>query len=63
MESKYTIIDKKSLADALNFLGFRYYVFDREDRKIYSFESTEEFKFALHGILQLRDQIKSINSK
>lgn len=56
---EYTIIDKKTLADTLNFMGFRYMIFNRANRKVYSFENTEKFKFALHKVLELRNEINN----
>ena len=58
MQKKYTIIDKRTLAETLNFMGFKYMIFDRgKNRKVYSFEETKAFKFALAKILELRKQI------
>ena len=58
MEIKYTNIKKKSLAYALNFLGFRFYIFtNNEGITVYSFEETEQFKKALAGLLELRKTI------
>ncbi|HDK7179289.1 TPA: hypothetical protein PTW06_000902 [Clostridium botulinum] len=56
---EYTIIDKRTLADTLNFMGFRYMIFNRANRKIYSFENTEKFKFALYKVLELRKEINN----
>lgn len=61
MNKEYTIIDKYSLAMALNFLGFRYYIYDREGKKIYSFEKTEKFSLALSELLKIRSELNNIN--
>lgn len=55
----YRIIHKKYLADALSFLGFRYYKFyDNHNPKIikYSFIETEKFNNALNDILALKEK-------
>lgn len=58
---KYTIIDKKYLADALSFLGLRYMIYDKEDgRKVYSFEDNEKFKYTLARVLDLKKEINNI---
>lgn len=58
---KYTIIDKKYLADALSFLGLRYMIYDKEDgRKVYSFEDNEKFKYTLARVLDLKKEINSL---
>lgn len=56
---KYTIIDKKYLADALSFLGCRYYIFNKEGRKVYSFVQDKKFSFALAKILELKNEINN----
>lgn len=61
MESKYTIIYKRSLADALNFMGLRSYVFTKDGKDVYSFEDNKRFKLALHRILQVRDEVRNLN--
>lgn len=57
---EYTIIDKKYLADALSFLGCRYYIFNKDGRKVYSFEKTDKFSLALAKLLELKDEINNI---
>lgn len=60
MEKKYTIIDKKYLADALSFLGLRYMIYDKEDgRKVYSFVDDNKFKYALAKILEAKKEINN----
>lgn len=57
-EQKYTNINKKYLALALSFLGFRYYVFqDSNGKTVYSFENTENFNTALYKLLQLKKEV------
>ncbi|WP_297633546.1 DUF5659 domain-containing protein [uncultured Clostridium sp.] len=57
-KDKYTIIDNKYLAHALNFAGFRYMQFSRENgnRTVYSFENTEDFKEAMQKIIEIRNE-------
>jgi hypothetical protein len=57
-ERKYFILHSKSIAQALNFLGFEFYVFsDRfSDGKIYSFENTDKFKEAYKELCELRNK-------
>lgn len=53
----YRVIHKKYLAEALSFLGFRYYKFyDKAEPETvkYSFVETEEFNKALNEILELK---------
>ena len=47
MKNKYFILESKTFANALNLLGFSFYVFKKDDNKnIYSFENTELFQEA-----------------
>jgi len=55
-----TIIDKKTLAESLNFMGFQYEKQVKGERFIYIFEATEEFKYALHRILTLRTELREL---
>lgn len=58
-ENKYTVINKKSLAETINFLtGFRYYIFENNGNKDYSFENTKEFNLALNKILEFREYLR-----
>ncbi len=60
MEKKYTIIDKKYLADTLSFLGLRYFIFNKDDgRKVYSFEENEKFHYTLAKLLELKKEINN----
>lgn len=56
--SKYTVIRKKYLADALCFLNFKYMKFtDNEGNIVYSFENTEKFNEGINKLLQLRKEL------
>lgn len=59
MERKeYTNINKKYLAMAMSFLGFKYYKFQNDEGEtVFTFENTSKFMNALHGLLALRKQI------
>ncbi|URZ18785.1 hypothetical protein [Clostridium felsineum] len=54
-EEKYYIIKKKYLADALSFLGFRYYKFNNVN---YSFINTNKFREALTSLTDLKKRFK-----
>ncbi|SHH36647.1 hypothetical protein [Clostridium grantii] len=55
MENNYSVIKKKSLAEALNFIGFRYFKYqDEEGKTVYSFENTDKFNFVLHELIKLK---------
>lgn len=55
MEEKYYNVNKKYFADALAFLGFKYYKFDKADgTKAYSFEDTKEFQTAMRELSNLK---------
>ena len=57
---KYYEIRKKYLADALSWLGMRYYIFDNFlNEKVYSFENTDKFQEALSGLFALREKINT----
>ena len=58
MNKNYTTIEKKYLAEALSFLGFKYYKFGEGKETVYSFEDTDKFRFALGELLELRNKIK-----
>ncbi|NOW03210.1 hypothetical protein [Clostridium beijerinckii] len=61
MEEKYYNIEKKSLATALNWMGFKFYVWtNREGKTLYGFEDTIKLHKALNGLLELRKQVKSL---
>jgi hypothetical protein len=57
---KYYHVNKKYMAFALNFLGFRYYIFSNADGNIYSFEDNEKFRMALTQLNQLRNKLREI---
>lgn len=49
-------IEKRTLAEALNFLGFRYIkTKGRTGKDIYIFDRTEKFKFSLTKLMEVRD--------
>ena len=57
----YRVIHKKYLAEALSFLGFRYYKFngyDQDDKQIikYSFIETPDFNNAVDELLMLKQK-------
>lgn len=57
-KNNYYRVNKKSLAETLNFMGFSYYKFDNSDGSIsYSFKNTDKFQKALTEIFNLRNQI------
>lgn len=61
MEEKYYNIEKKSLATALNWMGFKFYKWtSREGKTLYGFEDTNKLHEALGGLLQLRKQVKNL---
>ena len=56
--NKYYEIRKKYLAEALSFLGMRYFKFNKEDGAvIYSFENTENFNIALNELTKLKNRL------
>jgi len=61
----YRVIHKKYLAEALSFLGFRYYKFneiDNNSRKEiikYSFVETPAFNNAVNDLLSLKEKYKN----
>lgn len=60
MEEKYYNIEKKSLAVALNWMGFRYYVWtNSEGKTLYGFEDSTRLNRAIAGLLELRKQVKN----
>ena len=56
--NKYSVIEKRTLANALNFLGFEFYKYGQGKDAKYSFENTEKFRLALHELLKLRENLK-----
>lgn len=61
MDKKYTIIDKRYLAEGLAFLGFIYRKegFDKDTK--YIFEDTEQFRYGLHKYLELKKELNIFN--
>lgn len=57
---KYYNIEKKSLAEALNFIGFIFYRYTGDSGKtIYGFVDGEDFRKAMNGLFELRKSIKN----
>ena len=53
--NKYFVINEKSTAIAINYLGFKYMQFTNNDGStIYSFENSEQFQEARNKLLDLR---------
>jgi hypothetical protein len=64
---KYRVIHKKYLAEALSFLGFKYYKFNefnQDNKQIikYSFIETEEFNDAVSDLLMLKQKFNNSNN-
>lgn len=58
-KSKYFVLDSRTFADALNLLGFSFYVFQNNDgKKVYSFENTEIFQEAYEELCALRKKYR-----
>jgi len=52
---KYFIVRKKYLADALSFLGFKYYKFTEPNGSVYySFENSDKLNEAMTELLSLQ---------
>ena len=61
MNKKYFILESKTFAQALNLLGFEFYVFDdRDGKKVYSFENTKLFQEAYKNLCELRKHYRNI---
>ena len=56
---KYFEIKKKYMADALSYLGFRYFKFNDPEGISYSFEDNEKFREALNDLLGLKNKFSS----
>lgn len=54
MDKKYFCVDNKTLAIALNYVGFSYFRFNDKSNPSYSFEDTREFRDALDVLNRLR---------
>lgn len=61
MENKYTIIDKRYLAEGLAFIGFKYKKDGIGKDAKYVFEDTEQFRYGLHRILELKKELNIFN--
>ena len=53
-------VKKKYLAEALSFLGFKYFKKGFGENTIYTFENTEKFSNALHELTLLKNKIKNM---
>ena len=42
------------MAQALSYLGYRYFKYNTENGVIYSFERTPEFMEALHALIEIK---------
>ena len=57
---KYRVVYKKYLAEALSFIGFRYYKYNDEKGTGYSFLETDLFINALNDLLELKNKYNII---
>ena len=58
--NKYYPINKRYLAEAMSFLGFKYMKFNNYlDEQIYSFEDTAKFRIALNKLTLLKKEINN----
>jgi hypothetical protein len=58
-KSKYFVLDSRTFADALNLLGFSFYVFQNNDgKKVYSFENSEIFQEGYQKLCALRKEFR-----
>lgn len=56
---KYFVVNEKSTANALNYLGFKYYKFtNRDGNEVYSFEWSDEFEIARRELWDLRTKYR-----
>lgn len=53
MEGKYRSVKSKYLANALSYLGFKYYTYENG----YSFKDTIELDYAINKILKLKKEL------
>lgn len=53
-------VRKKYLAEALSFLGFKYYKKGFGEDTIYTFENTEKFAKALHELTLLKTKFRNM---
>jgi|GEM_PF-1922735 len=60
-EKKYYKVSKRYLAEALGYIGFRYYKFNDDGKIVYSFEDNENFQSALKQLIDLRQKYNVIN--
>lgn len=56
---KYFVINEKTTAIAINYLGFKYMQFTNNDAKtVYSFENTKDFQEARTKLWNLRKEYR-----
>lgn len=54
------VIKNRYLAEALAFMGFKYYKFDGDEGfTLYGFKDTEKFRSAMNGLFDLRKRIRN----
>jgi len=59
---KYFIVRKKYLADALSFLGFKYFKFTESNGSVYySFENSDKLNEAMTELLSLQGRFNRYN--
>ena len=59
---KYYTTDSKTLADALGYLGFKYYKFDNEEYgKVYSFKNDYKLQEARDYLWSLKCRFNPVN--
>lgn len=55
---EYFKVKNKYLAEALAFMGFRYYKFtDQDGKTVYSFKDTEKIKYVMNHLIQLKKEL------
>lgn len=61
-EKEYYVINSKTLAYALDYLGFKYYKFNNpEHGRVYSFRNTKEFREARDYLWALKCRYNPVN--
>lgn len=59
-KTEYYEVRKRYLADALSYLGFRYYKFKNfKGNDVYSFKNTNAFQKAINGLFELKQSINN----
>ena len=58
--NKDYIVENKYLAEALAFMGFRYYKFiGNKGFTVYGFKDTDDFRNAMNGLFDLRKKLNN----